>query len=179
VRELAACEAEPCSTFPGDGYGDGGAPLSYTDNGDGTFTDDNTGLMWEIKTDDDSIHDVDDEYTWTNDNAPPYAFNGTAKTQFLDALNGAGGFEGAEPFAGYTDWRLPTIKELQSLVAYSTYSPAVHEDFPGATATDVYWSSTSNANNENNAWNLSFNNGNVNNNGKNNDFHVRAVRGGR
>ena len=41
-----------------------------------------------------------------------------------------------------------------------------------------FWSSSSNANNPNNAWNLNFNNGNVNNNNKNNDNHVRLVRGG-
>jgi len=41
-----------------------------------------------------------------------------------------------------------------------------------------YWSSTSNANNPNNAWNVNFNDGNVNNNDKDNDNYVRAVRGG-
>jgi hypothetical protein len=39
------------------------------------------------------------------------------------------------------------------------------------------WSSSSLASNPNNAWNVNFNNGNVNN--KNNDNHARAVRGGR
>jgi hypothetical protein len=41
-----------------------------------------------------------------------------------------------------------------------------------------YWSSTTNANNPTNAWNVNFNNGNVNNNDKTNTFAVRAVRGG-
>ena len=41
-----------------------------------------------------------------------------------------------------------------------------------------YWSSTTNANNPNNAWNVNFNNGNVNNNNKNNNNYVRCVRGG-
>ena len=43
-----------------------------------------------------------------------------------------------------------------------------------------YWSSTTNANNPNNAWNVNFNNGNVNNNNKdNNNYYVRCVRGGK
>ena len=42
-----------------------------------------------------------------------------------------------------------------------------------------YWSSTTNANNTNNAWNVNFNNGNDNNNNKNNNNYVRAVRGGK
>ena len=51
----AACEAD-CQIFPGDGYTDPsfgtnghGPALSYTNNSDGTFTDNNTGYMWEIK----------------------------------------------------------------------------------------------------------------------------------
>lgn len=42
-----------------------------------------------------------------------------------------------------------------------------------------YWSSSSNANNTNNAWHVNFNNGNVNNNNKSNDYYVRAVRSGK
>ncbi len=41
-----------------------------------------------------------------------------------------------------------------------------------------YWSSTTNANNTSNAWNVNFNNGNSNNNNKTNDNYVRCVRGG-
>ncbi|MHB8808737.1 MAG: reverse transcriptase/maturase family protein [Desulfobulbaceae bacterium] len=42
-----------------------------------------------------------------------------------------------------------------------------------------YWSSTTNANNTNNAWHVNFNNGNDNNNNKSNSYYVRAVRGGK
>lgn len=45
--------------------------------------------------------------------------------------------------------------------------------------TSYYWSSTTNANNTDNAWNVNFNNGNVNNNNKSNTNYVRAVRGGK
>ncbi|MBN2782886.1 MAG: DUF1566 domain-containing protein [Campylobacterales bacterium] len=41
-----------------------------------------------------------------------------------------------------------------------------------------YWSSTTNANNTSNAWNVNFNNGNTNNNNKTNSKYVRCVRGG-
>jgi Protein of unknown function (DUF1566) len=47
-----------------------------------------------------------------------------------------------------------------------------------ATVASNYRSSTTNANNPSNAWNVNFDNGNVNNANKNNTFHVRAVRGG-
>ncbi len=74
---------------------------SYTDNGDGTITDNVTGLMWEKLSDDGSVHDWNDAYTWSD------AFNVK-----IAALNSAGGF------AGYTDWRLPNVFELQSIVDY-------------------------------------------------------------
>src|SRR5438876_6315029 len=69
------CAAHHCQAFPATGqttsfhaFDDGamqaGAPLSYTDNGDGTITDENTGLMWEKKSADGNIHDMDTLYTW-------------------------------------------------------------------------------------------------------------------
>ena len=68
---LASCRARICVTFPGDGQT--GNPLSYTQPmpGDGTFVDDNTGLMWEIKDSGDTVqdyanpHDVDNTYSWS------------------------------------------------------------------------------------------------------------------
>jgi len=47
-----------------DGDVQAGATLSYTDNGDGTITDNNTRLMWEKNDDSGGIHDQDNGYTW-------------------------------------------------------------------------------------------------------------------
>jgi hypothetical protein len=54
----------PCAGTGQDGDLQTGAARSYTDNGDGTITDNTTGLMWEKITDDGSIHDVNNVYTW-------------------------------------------------------------------------------------------------------------------
>jgi hypothetical protein len=102
-----------------DGDIQAGATLSYTDNGDGTITDNNTGLMWEKQSDDGSIHDQDNPYIWAD------AFD------HIDMLN-------ATAFAGYTDWRLPNIKELLSILNYEVSDPAVSPAFdtdctPGCT----------------------------------------------
>src|SRR5262249_55765309 len=78
----------------------------YVDNGDGTVTDKLTGLQWEKKTDDASVHDRDDRYSWGAGGA---GAAGTAYTSFLAALNGA-------CFAGHCDWRLPTLTELQTIL---------------------------------------------------------------
>jgi hypothetical protein len=173
---LEQCQASSV-VFPGDGQT--GASLAYEDNLDGTFTDLNTGLMWEIKDEADDVadydnpHDVDNLYTWTGladgDDTNP---DGTAFTEFLAELN-------AEPgFAGHTDWRLPTVKELQSLVDYSVQYPAVADGLPGATKSSYYWSSTSYAGNDGIAWYVFCSSGGVVLNNKANCNHVRAVRGG-
>ena len=72
---------------------------SYTDNGDGTVTDNVTGLMWSQSSDlnGDGTIDVDD------------------KLSFNDALSGASTFD----LGGYSDWRLPNIKEAYSLILFS------------------------------------------------------------
>src|SRR5204863_391623 len=78
----------PCAGTGQDGDIQAGAPLSYTDNGDGTITDNDTGLVWEKLSLDGSVHDRNNTYTWTQ------AFSGHVAT-----LN-------STSFAGHTDWRV-------------------------------------------------------------------------
>ncbi|MCP4165254.1 MAG: DUF1566 domain-containing protein [Chloroflexi bacterium] len=68
-----------------------GVQPSYVDNGDGTVTDLNTGLMWQ------QTPDLENKATYT------------------EAVAGVDTFA----LAGYDDWRLPTIKELYSLMDFS------------------------------------------------------------
>jgi hypothetical protein len=172
-----------------DGDVQAGAALSYTDNGDGTITDNNTGLMWEKKDDSDGIHDQHNRYTWCADVSPADGtcdtggdpMDGTIVTTFLATLNGNGGF------AGYTDWRIPNAKELQSIVD-STVDPAFH--LVSCTCTDVtaatcsctgscrYWSSTTPHSLSSLAWFVNFGEGSVDFINKVADNCARAVRGG-
>ncbi|ETR66067.1 MAG: hypothetical protein OMM_13297, partial [Candidatus Magnetoglobus multicellularis str. Araruama] len=76
-----------------------------------------TGLIWEVKTDDGSIHDKDNTYTWYDSN--PETNGGDAGTPgdgmdteyFIKTLND-------NKFGGISDWRLPTIKELATIINY-------------------------------------------------------------
>ncbi len=159
-----------------------GVARSYTDNGDGTITDNVTGLMWEKKSDDGSIHDMDNTYTWGMDTSP-YTMDGTMVTVFLAALNAGGGF------AGHTDWRIPNRFELESLLDLENAPPMVNLAFNtgctgGCTVTtcsctqaNVYWSSTT-PQNPVHAWYVTFFDGYVYANYKSGNGYVRAVRGG-
>jgi len=191
--DLAACQAEPNAVFPGDGAGHGAA-LRYTDNGDGTATDNNTMLMWEVKDNNGGVHDVDNRYTWS---AGGTIVDGTLFTVFLDTLNNkCDGDEtttctskadcvaignGKCGHAGFRDWRIPHIKELQSIVDYGVASPGplIDPTFPGLTIAQNYWSSTELAGNPSNAWIVIFDFGHVLNSPKTFPLWGRAVRGGR
>ncbi|HEY8517949.1 MAG TPA: DUF1566 domain-containing protein [Candidatus Binatia bacterium] len=194
--DLAACEAEPGARLLKTGqttsYGPGddgdlqmGVAHHFVDNGDGTITDTRTGLMWEKKSDDGSIHDRDNRYTWC---AGPSGLctelDGTVVTEFLATLNSGSGF------AGYTDWRLPNRRELETLVNLEVYNRATFPEFesgcvPGCavltcscTFPGFYWTSSTSAEAPVTAWIVDFGEGFMIPMGKGASTYVRAVRGG-
>lgn len=155
----------------------------YVDDGNGTVTDNSTGLVWEKKTDDGGVHDKDNTYSWsTGDNS----FNGTAASVFLATLN-------TSPcFVGHCDWRLPTIVELGGQEASGTAtggivdltapgctsgSPCINAIF-GPTLSGFYWSSSTWQSDPGVAWGVFFNYGNVVGSDKTFGRFVRAVRDG-
>ena len=171
------------STTGDDGDVRARAPLSYVDNGDGTITDGNTGLMWEKKCDDGGSHDKDNTYMWTPGSGSIW--------EWIGVINS----EGVSGFAGHSDWRIPNVKELHSIVNYGRVAPTVHPAFntaclPGCTVTTCsctaayaaegtsYWSSTSSLVNPEFAWNVYFVVGDVHALHKSIALNVRAVRGG-
>jgi uncharacterized protein DUF1566 len=122
--------------------------MSYRDNGDGTVTDDSTGLMWEKKNyHPDGTHDVHDMnyiYSWSQTGTEK---DGTAFTLFLKLLND-------QDFANHSDWRLPTKQELLSIVD-RWFSPAVNAIF-GPTYNWYYWATDTSDDNPGYAWMVCF-----------------------
>jgi hypothetical protein len=146
-----------------------GIPLQYKDNGDGTVTDLNTGLMWEKKVPGSGcLHCVDEQYIrWyvtVEDGSQESIWD------WLDDLN-------ASNFAGHSDWRIPNVRELHSIVHYGFSSPSIDPIF-GPTQNGPYWSSTTAAYaNNNDAFYVDFYAGGVGSDFKIDGNYVRAVRG--
>jgi hypothetical protein len=173
----------------------------YESNGDGTVTDYDTGLQWEQKTDDGSVHDRANRYSWstTSKGATP---DGTAFTSFLVALNSGaagpsldlsqnalaagGGTQIRGCFAGHCDWRLPSIFELWKIVDRSdprcdTRHACIDQTAFGPTGAVanfplVYWSVTTLADFDSAAYFVVFNGGGLNAANKTDFNYVRAVR---
>ena len=160
----------------------------YVDNGDGTVTDYDTGLMWEQKTDDGSVHDKDNTYSWTltAGGLPP---DGTAFTAFLGTLNNGTSSIPATAtggcFAGHCDWRLPVFEELAGIrdlgapgcKVPGSGSPCIDQTVFGPTVAGYYWSATTLDSNPLNAFFVDFKTGGVTLS-KLAALFVRAVRSG-
>jgi len=133
--------------------------LSYTADGCGTGTvkDNITGLCWEKD-------------------------GSTSGKTWQEALNECSNLD----LGGHKDWRLPNIKELQSIVNYGNWFPAIGEDTVGGSGTGApfvntvsnsYWAGTSYADRPSYAWCVYFGNGYVGSYGKASTYYVRCVRG--
>lgn len=106
--------------WPGqDGYYASGCPPEgrFTDNGDGTVTDNCTGLMWQQATAELSGGGLL-EVPWQG------------ALQFCEALE----------FAGHADWRLPNARELESVVDYGRVDPCMDPVFQAESG--HYWTSS-------------------------------------
>ena len=82
--------------------------------------------------------------------------------------------EAIEHTKNVTGWRLPTIHELLTIIDFSKTKPACDPIFNMSSS--FYWSSSPNANYSGYAWNVSFVNGYVSGNSRNNVRHVRLVK---
>jgi hypothetical protein len=160
-----------CAGTGQDGEIKAGATVSFTDNGNGTITDNVTGLMWEKLSDDGSIHDKDTVY------------NGLAgAVTKIASLNGAA-------FASHTDWRVPNRREMFSLSDLGRSNPAINPVFHtgcvggctvltcSCTKNTVYWTSSTYLGYTPATWKVNAPDGDIYAGDRAGDNHaVRAVR---
>ncbi len=127
----------------------GALSAGFNDNGNGTVTDFATGLTWQQS-------DTHNSFGRNWGDAFDYCVSLT-----LDSKS---------------DWRLPQIDELQSIVAYDEYSPAINAIAFPSTNPSNYWSASSYASSSSYAWLVNFNSANVYALVKASANYVRCVR---
>lgn len=131
----------------------------FTDNLDGTVTDNLTGLIWLKNA------NCSGKQTWAN--------------ALVSANTLNSGECGLSDGSAEGDWRLPNVQELHSLIDFSQYNPALPSGHPfSSIQSDSYWSSTTCASATNNAWRALLTYGSVNGDLKTTTYYVWPVRGG-
>ncbi len=132
---------------------------AFTDNGDGTVTDSQTGLVWMR---------CSLGQTW----------NGTTCTGTAAAYPWAQATALTHTYAGRSDWRLPKIRELKSIADVGKYNPAIDGSAFPATPASGFWSGSPVAGVSGGAWGVGFYHGNDDWGDRNSAFQVRLVRAG-
>lgn len=134
----------------------------FTDNGDGTITDNLTGLMW--------LKDGGclKKKKWSNSLDTIAYFN-----------NNPGYYNCIEYTANYSDWRLPDVREIESLINYGVPDSTEWLNSQGFVNLSrfYYWSSTTHQANSRYAWMIKMSNGRRERDFKFNRYYILPVRG--
>ena len=129
-----------------------------------------TGLVWEIKTTNGGTSDNSNQYTWPDNTNP-------TTQELVEATNTA-------QLCGLTNWRLPTVQEIESLASYN-YVPAIDKDyFPNTQGSDDgvdddnkwYWTAELDSDSSNsNVWAYNAYAGSTASAGSGSAYYVRLV----
>ena len=166
--------------------------------------DNRNGLIWEVKTDDGGARDKDNEYRWGgkgvsdvvlgdyqgNNKRAESSWNG--KGTRYDDWNKLITAANSEQLCGLSDWRVPDLYELASLVrcrggsyknldkgcSGSYQQPTIDTKYFPNTQSSRYWSASPIADISNYAWLLYFHNGYDGYDYRSYNDHVRLVRSG-
>ena len=134
----------------------------FTINNDGTVSDTKTGLTWKKCSEGQSGVDC------RMGAAATYTWQGAL--QQAQSVNNNGGF------AGYKNWRLPNMKELDSIVEKQCIDPSINLVVFPESQSSLYWSSSPYAVSSSGAWPVYFNVGYSYYRNKNYNYFVRLVR---
>jgi len=130
-------------------------------NGYRMVLDNNTGLIWEVKSPKKSdVNFCEDIYSWED-----------ARDKYIKKMN-------AKKYGGFSNWRLPNKDELRSIIDYGKTGPAVDTWYFPNTKSDLYWTSVPYKMQPPFIWGIFFGLGSGICYTPSSERYVRAVRGG-
>jgi len=169
----------------------GGNPLPNDAVSWNCVRDNNTGLLWEVKSADMGLHSKWHTYTWFNPDegqnggvegregeadditcgSPAVVKEGCDTAKYVAAVNASG-------WCGHKDWRLPSVDELASLVDYNSFLPAISKNyFADIVMPAGFWTSSPSAAGPSYAWIVIFDDGYLGTCVKSWNYYLRLVRG--
>lgn len=130
----------------------------------GTATDAQTGLIWKR---------CSEGQAWSGSTCTgtTTSYDWPGAGQHVAALNAAGGF------AGQTDWRLPNVDELKSIIETRCTNPSINATIFPATPASYFWTGSANATSTGYAADVYFDSGGTGIADKSRAMSVRLVRG--
>ncbi|MCK5880631.1 MAG: DUF1566 domain-containing protein [Sinobacterium sp.] len=121
----------------------------YNDNHDGTVTDTQSRLMWQKCSVGQVWHEGEGEDASDDSCSTASTLPYKRAMQSSEAANAVKSY-------GYSDWRLPSLSELQTLAEQACFGPSINVKLFPDTVSGFYWSSSIDEDNGDNAWHLSF-----------------------
>lgn len=160
---VSIAQAQNCSSSITDEMPDS----RYQANSNGTATDLQTGLMWmrcalgqTWDSQNSKCSGSASQYTWQS------------ALQFVQTFNQGGGY------AGYTDWRLPSLRELMSIDRFHCTNPTINLDVFPDTPAQTFWSSSPLEAFGGDIWGLDFGTGQAVFDPLTGSYAIRLVRAG-
>lgn len=101
----------------------------FTDNGDGTLTDTQSGLMWMRCA-------LGQTWTGSTCSGEPGTYTWKSAQGAAAAINEHGGY------ASHTDWRMPHIPELAMIVERQCADPRINLELFPATPATYFWTAS-------------------------------------
>lgn len=130
-------------------------------NNDGTVSDSKTGLMWQTCS-----------YGQTYNATTQSCDNTALKVTWQEALRAAVNNDVAE----HSDWQVPNIKELASILEHSCVTPSINQTVFLGNKSENYWTSTSGISNKTATWVYQFDKGLNSLHAKTSNVYLRLVR---
>ncbi len=119
----------------------------YVDNSDGTVTDKSSGLVWQQPHE----HEL---RTWEQ------------AVNYCDELT----------LGNNSNWRLPEVKELETLLDKNRFAPTINRQYFSDTLSAFFWTASTDKDQTDQAWIVGFNGGHVISEHKGLKNYVRCVR---